>query len=172
MRSRIPLAALIALSAVIGCDQQPVAPDTDWVAEAPLYAPHGNANKFVWAFQFNWTTTCSGGQELDVDFSGTGQFTLHKGKRNVELNVWHNTWLYTNTAGDTVRWIDTGPDRFYYNDDGDLIITVTGTSTASGPGRDQVNVGTMVFNIDTDEVEFTAGQGLGYLDDMACEELT
>jgi hypothetical protein len=162
---------LIALLAAVGCDQQPVAPATDQVAESPLFAPHGNDNKVVWPFQFYWDVDCGGGQILDVDFSGTGQFMLKNGKRNIELNIWHNTWLYTNAAGGTFRWIDTGPDRFYYDENGDLIITVTGTSTASGPGRDEVNVGHMVFNIDTGEVEFIAGRDLGTLDDMACGEL-
>ena len=164
----LPLVLLVAVS----CDGQPVAPESDTIGESPLFAAPGNAHKYVWEFQFYWTTTCSGGEELDVDFSGWGQFTLHNGKKNTELNVWHNTWLYATSVGDTFRWIDTGPDRYYYNESGELIVSVTGTSTASGPGRDEVNVGTMVFNVDTGEVEFTAGRGLGYLDDMACEELT
>lgn len=172
MRWRIPLVAVLALFVAVSCDQQPVEPPTDAAAATPLFAPKSNANKEVWAFQFYWTVDCGGGQILDVDFSGTGQFMLKNGKKNIELNVWHNTWLYTNAAGDTFRWIDTGPDRFYYNDDGDLIITVTGTSTASGPGRDEVNVGHMVYNMDTEQVEFIAGRDLGLLDDMACEALT
>ncbi len=172
MRWRVPLIAPLVLLLAVGCDRQPVAPGSDTIEASPLFAAHGNANKDVWEFQFSWTTTCSGGEELVVDLSGTGQFTFHNGKRNVELDVWHNTWLYTNSVGETFRWIDTGPDRYYYNESGELVVSVTGTSTASGPGRNEVNVGTMVFNVDTGEVEFTAGLGLGYLDDMACAELT
>ncbi len=171
MRSRMVLLMSFTLFAVIGCDQQPVEPSSDQVAETPLFAPHGNDNKFVWPFQFNWQVECGGGQILDVDFSGTGQFMLKSGKKNIELDIWHNTWLYTNAAGDTFRWIDTGPDRFYYDENGDLIITVTGRATASGPNRDEVNIGHMVFNTQTGEVEFIAGQYLGALDDMACEAL-
>jgi len=171
MRWRIALAALFAGLVAVGCDQQPAAPATDQVAQTPLFAPHANQNKDVWAFQFYWDVDCGGGQILNVDFSGTGQFMLKNGKHNIELNIWHNKWLYTNSSGDTFLWIDTGPDRFYYNDSGELIITVTGTSTASGPNRDAINVGHMVFNIDTGQVEFIAGRDLGLLDDMACGDL-
>jgi len=62
----LPLVLLVAVS----CDRQPVAPESDAIEESPLFAAHGNANKYVWEFQFYWTTTCSGGAELDVDFAG------------------------------------------------------------------------------------------------------
>jgi hypothetical protein len=57
-----------------------------------------------------------------------------------------------------------GPDH-YYVDRGNLIVTITGRSSASGV------IGHVVLNLDTGEVELVAGKEFGTTDALACEAL-
>jgi hypothetical protein len=89
------------------------------------------------------------------------------------LGVFHLVLTYTNASGDTWVWRDVGPDHWYVDDDGDLIVTITGRSTASGtPARDEIVVGHVVLNVTDGVVVSVAGRSLGPVDDLACDALT
>lgn len=134
----------------------------------------GNGNKFVGYWEATWPVSC-GGATITGSYEGWGQFRSFgpPKNRNVELGVFHLVFTYMNSDGERWVWRDVGPDRSYVDDNGDLIVTVTGRSTASGtPDRDEIVVGHVVLNATTGVVEFIAGRPLGAVDDLACSELT
>ena len=158
-----------------------VAACTDTVAppevDGPLFAgvpADGNGNKDVFDFSGGPFPVVCDGEELALDVVGWGQFKVYgpPKNRNVELGVFHLVLTYTNAAGDTFVWRDVGPDHFYV-DGGELFVTITGRSTASGTvDRDEIVVGHVVLNLTTNEVVFVAGRELGSVDAMACNALT
>jgi hypothetical protein len=134
----------------------------------------GNGNKDVFDLDVTFPVTCSSGEVISLNLVGWAQYRVfgQPNNRNAELGIFHLVFTYTNAAGDTFVWNDVGPDHFYI-DDGDLFVTITGRSTASGTiDRDEILVGHVVLNLTTDEVVFVAGRGLGNVDDLACGALT
>ena len=193
MRSRIwemPLVGtLVALSACgdesfsASSDQtQPQAPAAPrrgipsshpraWRAETPA---DGNGNKLVIPIDVSFPVSC-GTQTISFNLKAWVQLRTfdQPNNRNVELDVFHGVLTYTNTAGQTFVWHDVGPDHYYLDKNGDLILTVTGPSTASGNlERNQTVVGHVRMNLTTQEVEFVAGKRVGNIDELACDALT
>jgi len=62
-------------------------------------------------------------------------------------------------------WHEVGPDRFYIDQDGDLIHVTIGRAGDAGI------IGRLVINTVTGEVEFVAGKP-GFADDLACAALS
>ena len=169
----IVLIALLCL-ALVRCDQQPLEPVSgkqSLLKEGGVPAD-GNGNKLVEYFEFTETFNCNG-EEITLLFAGWGQYKIFgpPNNRHVELGVFHIVWTFTNENGDEFIWRDVGPDLSYVEGD-ELFIAITGRSTASGnPNRDEINVGHMVINLDTEEVVFIAGNNYGSVYDLACENL-
>jgi hypothetical protein len=170
-------AALLAGLVAFGCADPPTTSTA--LSDRPFFSQggvpaDGNGNKFVDAFDFTFPLTCPSGETVTLNIAGWGQFWVFgpPNNRNVELGVFHIAFTYTDAGGDTFVWHDVGPDHFYV-DDGDLFVTITGRSTASGNiNRDEIVVGHVVLNLTTSEVVFVAGRGLGSVDDLACDALT
>jgi hypothetical protein len=91
--------------------------------------------------------------DLSLDVTGFIQFKQFNGQnnRNVELAVFHIDQEFSNDGGETWVWRDRGPDRPYIDDDGNVILTITGRSGLN-------NIGHVVYNTATDEIELVAGR--------------
>ena len=142
-----------------------------WRAETPA---DGNGNKLVIPIDVSAPVSC-GTQTINFNLNGWVQLRTfdQPNNRNLELDVFHGVITYTNTAGQTFVWHDVGPDHYYLDRNGDLILTVTGRATASGNlERNQIVVGHVRMNLTTQQVEFVAGRQLGNVDELACDALT
>jgi hypothetical protein len=84
---------------------------------------------------------------------------------NLELNVFHLVFTFTNEAGETFVFNDVGPDRVYVKN-GELFLAITGRSTATGI------IGHVVLNLTRGEPVLVAGKEFAPLEDQACEALT
>ena len=150
-----------------GCDNPgPVSPTTHEPAHAKAPAD-GNGNKLVFSIDETFPVNC-GDEELVAHAVGWFQVRLFKGagNRNVELDVFHLVQTFTNLAGESFAFRDVGPDHYYFDDEGNLIVTVTGRSTGSGV------IGHVVIDLTTGEVKFVAGKDFGSAEALACEALT
>jgi hypothetical protein len=109
-----------------------------------------------------------GDEELVGNEVGWFQIRLftQPGNRHVELDVFHLVVTFTNSAGETFTFRDVGPDSYYLDDAGNLIIATTGRSTGSGV------IGHVVINLTTGEVTLVAGKEFGSAEALACEALT
>ena len=127
----------------------------------------GNSNKLVIPFDFNLPVDC-GSDMLDVHVTGWAQIREfgQPNNRNVELAVFHQIGTFTNSGGETFVFRETGPDRIYFNQDGDPVIATIGRTSFGGV------FGHVVINLITWEVEFMAGNAFGSVDALACEALT
>jgi hypothetical protein len=81
---------------------------------------------------------------------------------------YHLTWVYSNAAGDTWSYIDTGLIRAFERD-GVLYFSLSGRSTDVGPDGTGW-VGHWELNTSTNEVS-RVGLGVGYVDQLACSAL-
>lgn len=171
--SRVPLFGTILF--VFACENpQPVAPSLDPSPRFAQAPSDGNGNKRVFQFDFTFPVSC-GAATIDRNVRGWFQVQLfgQPNNRNVELDVFHGTNTYTNSAGETFVWHDVGRDHYYLDSDGNLIITITGPSTASGNlARDHIVIGHVVINLTTGEVKMVAGRELESVNELACAALT
>jgi hypothetical protein len=164
--NRSIVAALLgALFVLGGCERSLTSPSEDAAALARAPA-NGHGNKQVFLIDETEPVSCGGGLTLSAHAEGWFQIRVFEqpGNRNVELDIFHATITYTNVDGETFRFQDVGPDH-YYIEDGNLIVAVTGRSSASGV------IGHFVLNLDTNEVELIAGNEFGSPDALACEAL-
>ena len=156
------------LFVVSGCENpEPLSPSS---THEPLLAAtpaDGNGNKLVFPFDFNLEVDC-GSDTLDLHIVGWAQVREfgQPNNRNVELAVFHQTGTHTNSAGETFVFKEAGPDRVYFNQDGDLIIATIGRTSFGGV------FGQVRINLTTGEVEFIAGNAFGSVNALACEALT
>jgi hypothetical protein len=176
---RLALLPVLALLAACGDtvtepEASPLQPTTAAAPSTAGVPADGNGNKYVGYWEATWPVSCSG-VTITGSYAGWGQFRAFgpPNNRNVELAIFHFVFTYMNSNGETWVWRDVGPDRSYVDDNGDLIVTVSGRSTASGtPNRGEIVDGHVVL-IDTTGVgEVMAGRPLGGVDDLACSELT
>jgi hypothetical protein len=168
MISRTLGPAIVAtLFLVTGCENsEPASPSTDTPALAQVPAT-GNDNKLVFPVDEDLPTVeCGGGKILDVHLEGWVQVRVfpQPSNRNVQLDIFHHVFTFTNSAGDTFVWNDVGPDHVYL--DGNFLVAVVGRSGGTGL------IGRLVINLDTGEVEFSAGKEIQDIFTLACELLT
>jgi hypothetical protein len=127
---------------------------------------NGNGNMAVDSFDEYWDLDCGAGKILNIHLTGWAQFKVFNAEnRQTELDVWHISLAYSNSSGETFVWKDRGPDHYYVDANGDVIMTVTGRSSYTGV------VGHVVYNLSTGEIELVAGNDYGPIDDLACESL-
>lgn len=152
---------------VTSCDPaRPISPSPEEpiLAKAPA---DGNGNKLVFTIDQNFTAPCDD-QLLAGNQSGWFQVRgfAQSNNGNVELAVFHLIATFTNPAtGETFVFQDVGPERVYM-EDGDLIVAVSGRA-----GGWHV-IGHLLFNFDTEQVEFIAGKEFERVGALACEALT
>jgi len=161
----------ISLSA---CGSESFQASSDPIAVQAQSPAGGNGNKLVIPLDFGFPVSC-GSETIAFHLVGWVQIRTfdQPNNRNVELDVFHGVLTYTNSAGQTFVWHDVGPDHYYLDKNGDLIVTVTGTSTASGNlERNQIVIGHVRINLTTQQVEFVAGNQRGTIDALACAALT
>ena len=139
------------------------ATDTPAFAQAPAT---GNGHKLVFPIDEDDTIDCGAGELLDVHFEGWIQVRLFDEpvKRTVELDVYHVVGTFMNAAGETYKFNDAGPDRFYL-EGGNLIVASSGRI---GGGL----IGHRVINLTTGETEFIAGKEFAGVEALACEALS
>ena len=141
------------------------------VAAAPAgAAPKSNSQKEVFTIPPELIESIledACGVDLTVTGSGWVQVKLFRGNNNqVELDVFHLDVTVTNSEGDRIRILDVGPDHYYFDRDGNLVLTITGRSI-TGSGW----IGHVVINLDTGEIEMTAGNEQGDWIENACTAL-
>lgn len=162
-----PTAILIAGVLLAGCDTSgPVSPISDELALARVPSD-GNGNKEVVRIDETFPVEC-GDEDLVGRAVGWFQVKLFQGagNRNVELNVFHTVLTYTNSAGEAFTFRDVGPDHYHLDDDGNVIVAISGRSTGSNV------IGHVVINLTTGEVTHVAGKEFGTAEDLACQALT
>jgi hypothetical protein len=167
LRRTLLIAVAGVLLTVASCDNPgPVSPMTEDLALARAPSD-GNGNKLVFPIDETFPVDC-GDEELVGSAVGWIQVKLFEGagNRNLELDVFHTVLTYTNSAGETFTFRDVGPDHYYVDDDGNLVIAITGRSTGSGV------IGHVVINLTTGEVTHVAGKEFGTAEALACEALT
>ena len=156
----------VVLSLVASCDTSgPVSPKADGLALAKTPSD-GNGNKLVFPIDEEDVVDCGADEFLNVHFAGWIQVRIFDEpvKRNVELAVYHVVATFTNTSGQTYKFNDAGPDR-YYLENGSLIVASSGRI---GGGL----IGHRVINLTTGETEFIAGKEFAGVEALACEALT
>jgi hypothetical protein len=167
MLSRILVMALVGtLFLVTSCDHaDPASPSTDKpvLAQAPAT---GNGNKFVTPVNEELPFDCDG-EQLTANITGwvQGRLFPQPSNPNVALDVFHQLWTFTNSAGETFKYHDVGPNRVHFDfDTGELILELTGRIAGAG-------IGHLRINLDTGETEFIGGKESDFVA-LACEALT
>lgn len=166
MSPRTPAVALVVMCLIASACETPAplgpSPNTPLFANAPA---DGNGNKQVFMVNIGPTNINCGTQTIVRNIQGWIQVRTfdQPDNRNVELDVFHQNFIFTNAAGDTFVWHDVGPDRYYVSD-GILFVAVV--------GRAGGHIGRLVVNLATGEVEFEAGRDAGLPRDQACAALT
>ena len=164
MRRTFVIAFSLLLPFTAGCKTDAsLSPGTD----SPSFAPASNENKSVFVIDETSTVTCPGsGLVLTRHDEGWVQArTFGEGNKNVALDVFHNSITFTDPEGGTFVFRDVGPDHYYMDEQGNLIIAITGRSTGSGV------IGHVVINLTTAETLLVAGNEFGLVNDLACEAL-
>jgi hypothetical protein len=169
---QVPAVALLyCATALAGCGNEdgsgPAGPSPAPAAFAQAPAT-GNGHKLVIPIDEDLPSVdCGGGQVLQGHIRGWIQVRVfdRPGSRKVELDVFHNAVTFTNSAGETYTFHDVGPDRYYLDRDGNLIVASSGRL---GGGI----IGHIVVNLTTGEVEFVAGKEFPGVEALACEALT
>jgi len=167
LRRTLLIAVASVLLTVASCDNTgPVSPLTDDLALANAPSD-GNGNKLVFTVDETFPVDC-GDEELVGNTVGWFQvrFFTQPGNRHLELDVFHLAHIFTNSAGETFTFRDVGPDSFYLDKAGNLIVATTGRSTGSGV------IGHVVTNLTTGETIHVAGKEFGSAEALACEALT
>jgi hypothetical protein len=160
----VPVGTLFLLG---GCQSsESVSPSSDdpVLARAPAT---GNGNKFVVPVDEEFPVDC-GGEQLTGSVTGwfQGRFFSQPRNPNVELDVFHFLWTFTNSGGETFTFHDVGPNRVHFDPKtGELFLELTGRVAGA-------IIGHLTINLNTGEVEFAAGQDVGGLEALACEALT
>jgi hypothetical protein len=156
----------LLLPLVAACQSETPASPND-----PSLAPAATETKFVFPIEDSFTYACSDGTNVTVQIGGwiQGRFFEQANNRNVQLNVFHNTWTFTNTVtGQQFFFHESGPDRLYV-EDGKLFIAVTGQI----PNEVGI-IGHLVYDLSgaAPARVFTAGKVFGDLLLLACDDLT
>ncbi len=162
-RSLVPAVLMIAT----GCaNSEPAAP---LAADSPLFlvAPSdGNGNKEVFTLdeQFPAFTTCPSGTTLDLHIIGWIQ-TRNVDQAPVGILPANFQFIYSNATGATYVWHQVGVERFYFDENNNLILAIAGRLGYDG------NIGRLVVNPFTNEVISVTGKGV-FAEDLACAALT
>lgn len=153
---------------VSGCRDSPASPSTERPALAQVPAD-GNGNKFVEFGEGDaGSFTCPNGAQLSLHYKYWAQHKTFSDaqSRQLELVVYHTTHTWSNSAGETFVDRESGPDHYYFDQNGDLIIESTGTLRYAGV------IGRLVINLTTGEVLFVTGPGFPNHLALACAALT
>ena len=166
MVSRTLAPAFVAtLLLTTGCENsEPASPSTDTPAFVQVPAT-GHGNKQVIPIDVEEPNVdCGGGQILEEHVEGWLQVHVFDQPKNVVLEVFHSVVTFTNSAGDTFRVPDVGPDRVYFDGE-NLVVAVMGRIAS------EKFIGRLVFNADTGELLFAAGRN-NDINALACQALT
>jgi hypothetical protein len=163
------LAAVLAATAAVGCGDAVTSESRDQPAFLGVPAD-GNGNKQVIPLDFEIAdfATCPNGEALDIRGDGWIQVRLFTQEANprVELDVAHVLHTWTNSAGETFVDREIGPDRYYLDAGGNLILSITGLGSAFG------SIGQLVINLTTGEIVFSTGPGFPDHLEAACDALS
>lgn len=158
---------LAALGFGLGCtNAEPLSPLT---VKQPVFErgpADGNGNKNVLLVDLVLPafTTCPNGAILDLRVVGWEQ-ERHIDHLPMGVLPFHFNFIYSNAAGQTYVWQQTGVQRFYRGENGDTMLSVGGRV-----GYD-ATTGHMVIDITTGEVVSVTGKQT-FAEDLACAALT
>lgn len=148
----------------IACDDDrglPAAPDGPALAGIPA---DGQGRKEIFPLSFDAPVTCPNGTVLGRHIEGWVQVLILNSPTNVELDVFHNTVEFSNSAGGYLKIEGVGTD-LYSLDGNDLIVASVGPNPPLGL------VGRIVVDLTTGEVTFVAGKESDPAVVRACAEL-
>lgn len=172
-RNAFVMAALS--TALLGCEAVPTgtAEGAQRNAPTPVFEVNGtpddgNGNKFIFLLDRESSVDC-GGQTLSFEQVGWFQGILVDHNPNdLRIEVFHSVLTYANPAtGETLTVVDVGPNRYYTNQDGDLIVELSGRA----PTFDIPFIGHLVWNLTDPDLELVGGNFYP-LDAIACDQLT
>jgi hypothetical protein len=153
---------LLGLMTVLGCSDQtsPTAPASPGgtptlSSQAPA---DGNGSKEIITLNLDVPEpfTCPNGAELSLHVAGWLQLRVYSrdNSRKVELDNFHVTHTWSNSAGETFVDREILAEHYYFDKDtGDLILAFTGKLSFLGI------IGKLVTDVDTGEVLFVTGPG-------------
>jgi hypothetical protein len=156
-----------ALYVGLGCtNSEPLSPlitDSMVFQQTPAT---GNGNKDVLTIdqQLPDFTTCAGGATLSLRIVGWIQTRIVSEVPQV-IQPASFRFIYSNAAGDTYVWHQVATQRFYLDESGNLVMQVAGRLGYDG------NIGRLVINLTTGEVESVSGKEV-FAEDLACAALT
>jgi hypothetical protein len=167
LRKAIVSAMTGAMFLVAACEQSDLVSPSGSSPVLSNTPASGSGNKQVFTVNENSVITCPNGQTLNRQIEGWFQVQILEGSgnRNVELYVHHLVRTYSNSQGDTYVFREVGPHRYYLDEEGNLIIALSGRSAAGV-------IGHLLVNLTTGEVELIAGQEFGAPGFVACDALT
>ena len=162
----------------VACQQAATSPSeiNEFAPPAPSFdqggVPNdGNGNKLVIPVDIPFQLDCGGGI-LDGTVEGWVQVRFFgPNNRNLELGVVHLNATYTNAAGETFVFRDIGVDRVWVASNGDIMLAQIGrVNFTFAAGNTQI--GRIVLNLTTGQVESVSGRSLDNPDERACDVLT
>ena len=157
-----------ALSVVVACtNSEPVAPSPAIAGPSFQLGPaDGNGNKNVLIVDFTLPdfTTCPSGEKLTLRIVGWNQ-ERHVDQIPMGIIPHNFDFIYSNAAGDTYTWHQTGAERFYFADNGHLMLSTTGRLGYDG------NIGRLLIDITTETLVSISGTH-AFAEDLACAALT
>jgi hypothetical protein len=168
MRS-LPISCLLTAAAfALACEggTEAASPTTDTRAFAGVPA-NGNGNKLVIPTDEDLPAVdCGGGEFLDAHAEGWIQLRLFPQPKNpnIALDIFHTVFTFTNSAGETFKFNDLGPDRIFV-DGGNVFLAIIGRTSGG-------HIGQFVIDLATGEVVFVAGRDFADAFTLACEALT
>lgn len=166
MRSRIIGANVLATVFVLACDapgpvEPPLAAGEVLLATAPA---DGNGNKNVVTIDVLLPdfTRCPSGATLDLHILGWFQERQAPGAAILPANF---EFTFSNDAGETYVWRQAAVQRFYFDENGNLVLMVAGRLGFDGL------IGRLVVDPLTGTVLSVAGREV-FAEDLACAALS
>jgi len=156
-----------ALYVALGCtNSEPLSPLTIGSPGFQQTPADGNGNKDIFTIdeQLPDFTTCAGGTTLNLRIVGWIQTRFVSQVPQV-IQPANFRFIYSNAAGETYVWHQVATQRFYLDENGNLVMQVAGRLGYDG------NIGRLVINLTTGEVESVTGKEV-FAEDLACAALT
>lgn len=156
-----------ALCVGLGCtNSEPLSPVSIGSPALEQAPADGDGNKDVFTIDelLPNFTTCPGGETLDLRIVGWIQTRVVTQVPQV-IQPANFRFIYSNAAGETYVWHQVATQRFFLDENGNLVMQVAGRLGYDG------NIGRLVINLTTGEVLSVTGKEV-FAENLACAALT